>query len=221
MTKTRERLRTVAKKVARGASKAAMAAEKKVEAKLRQRKRERALKRAGTVGIAVGTAALAATAAGFAGRALQRRIKARRAGAIGAAIHLPVDMELATARVTDALRTEGFGVLTRIDVQATFQEKLGATIRPYLILGACNPGLAQRALDADSEAGLLLPCNVTLEEVEEGGTLVRIADPAAMLQVGELKANPVIREVAREAGERLRRVESHLAATVTAASETD
>ncbi len=218
MTKTKERLRTVAKKVARSAGKAVLTAEKKVEAGLRRRKRQRTLKRAGTVGVAVGAAALAATAAGFAGRAIHKRLKARRAGSIGAAIHLPVDMELATARVTDALRNEGFGVLTRIDVQATFQEKLGAEIAPYLILGACNPGLAQRALAADSEAGLLLPCNVTLEEVEEGGTLVRIADPAAMLQVGALKTNPIIREVAGEAVDRLRRVESHLAASVTASA---
>ncbi len=221
MTRTKDQLRSVAKKVARSAGKAALAAEKKVEAGLRRRKRQRALARAGKVGVAVGAAALAATAAGFAGRAIQKRLKARRAGSIGTAIHLPVDMELATARVTDALRNEGFGVLTRIDIQATFREKLGAEIRPYQILGACNPGLAQRALDADREAGLLLPCNVTLEEVEEGGTMVRIADPAAMLQVGELKANPVIREVAQEAGDRLRRVESHLAASANEPSETD
>lgn len=221
MTDTRKRLRTVTKKVVRSAGKAALAAEKKVEAGLRRRQRQRALKRAGQVGLAVGTAALAATAAGFAGRAIQKRLKARRAGSLGAAIHLPVDMELAVARVSDALRTEGFGILTRIDVQATFKEKLGAEIRPYLILGACNPGLAQRALEADREAGLLLPCNVTLEEVEEGGTLVRIADPAAMLQAGSLKANPVIREVAREAGDLLRRVEGHLTASVTGPSGAD
>lgn len=221
MTKTKERLRTVARTVARGATKTALAAEKKVEAKLRQRKRERTLKRAGKVGLAVGTAALAATAAGFAGRAIQKRLKARRAGSLGAEIRLPADMELAEARVTDALRTEGFGVLTRIDVQATFREKLGAEIRPYLILGACNPALAQRALDADREAGLLLPCNVTLEEIEEDETLVRIADPAVMLQAGVLHKNPVIRDVAEEAGERLRRVEAHLAASAAPPSEKD
>lgn len=220
MSTTKERLRTVARTVAKGAGKAARAAEKKVEAGLKRRKRQRALKRAGKVGLAVGTAALAATAAGFAGRAIQKRLQARRAGSLGAAIQLPVDMELAVARVTDALRTEGFGVLTRVDIQATFREKLGAEIRPYLILGACNPGLAQQALDADRETGLLLPCNVTLEEVADGETLVRIADPSAMLQVGALQENPAIRDVAKEATDRLRRVEAHLTAGATRSSGT-
>jgi uncharacterized protein (DUF302 family) len=210
MAKTRERINRTAKQLARSAGKAALAAEKKVEARLRQRRKERLLKRAGKVTAIVGTAALASTAAGLAGRAIGKRVRAHSSAGIGFEVELPVDMEVAVARVTDALKSEGFGILTRIDVRATFQEKLGEEIRPYLILGACNPALAHRALTANREAGLLLPCNVTVEAVENG-TLVRIADPAAMLQVGTLKRIETIREVAVEAGARLRRVESFLA----------
>lgn len=130
---------------------------------------------------------------------------------LGFEVRLPVDIDMAAARVTDALRGEGFGILTRIDVQATLREKLDVDFRPYLILGACNPALAHRALAADTESGLLLPCNVTLEEVAEGNTVVRIADPAAMLQAGALKHNETIRLVAKEAESRLRRVADQLA----------
>jgi len=207
MTTTKKRLRAVARKVAATAGKTAQEAERKLEAGLRRRRRQRALQRAGDTALMVGTAALAVTAAGYAGKALRKRAGARRAGG---EVALPVDMEQALARVTDLLRSEGFGILTRIDVHATFKDKLGVEIRPYVILGACNPDLAHRALTADSRAGLLLPCNVTVEEVAEGGTLVRIADPATMLQVGALKRNAVIRGVAEEAGDRLRRVEQLL-----------
>ena len=85
--------------------------------------------------------------------------------------------------VTAALKSEGFGVLTRIDAHTTFREKLGVEFRPYSILGACNPPLAHRVLSHRAEAGLLLPCNVTVE-AEGSGSLVRIGDPDVMLSVG-------------------------------------
>jgi len=108
-------------------------------------------------------------------------------------------------RVINALKGEGFGVLTRIDVHDTFKEKLDLEFRQYSILGACNPPLAYKALSNRPDAGLMLPCNVIVEEVDEG-TLVRIVDPAAMMQAGNLAGDPAIDEVGSEAGARLRRV---------------
>jgi uncharacterized protein (DUF302 family) len=108
-------------------------------------------------------------------------------------------------RVINALKVEGFGVLTRIDVHDTFKEKLDLEFRQYSILGACNPPLAYKALSNRPDAGLMLPCNVIVEEVDEG-TLVRIVDPAAMMQAGNLAGDPAIDEVGSEAGARLRRV---------------
>ncbi|MCC6675414.1 MAG: DUF302 domain-containing protein [Thermomicrobiales bacterium] len=110
---------------------------------------------------------------------------------------------------TAALKTEGFGVLTSIDVQATLKEKLGESFDPYLILGACNPALAHRALSTDGDMGLLLPCNVTLHETN-GKTTVSIIDPVAMLAAAG--GNPAIDEVAKEATARLSRVAKALAA---------
>ena len=108
-------------------------------------------------------------------------------------------------RVINALKVEGFGVLTRIDVHDTFKEKLDLDFRHYSILGACNPPLAYKALSNRPDAGLMLPCNVIVEEVDNG-TLVRIVDPAAMMQAGNLAGDPAIDEVGSEAGARLRRV---------------
>ena len=108
-------------------------------------------------------------------------------------------------RVIHALKVEGFGVLTRIDVHDTFKEKLDLEFRHYSILGACNPPLAYKALSNRPDAGLMLPCNVIVEEVDNG-TLVRIVDPAAMMQAGNLAGDPAIDEVGSEAGARLRRV---------------
>ena len=108
-------------------------------------------------------------------------------------------------RVIDALKEEGFGVLSRIDVHDAFKEKLGLEFRNYIILGACNPPLAHKALSNRPDAGLMLPCNVIVEENDEG-TLVRIVDPAAMMQAGGFEGDPVLKEVGGEAEIRLRRV---------------
>ncbi len=113
--------------------------------------------------------------------------------------------EQAVETVTAALKQEGFGVLTRIDVKATLKEKLNADFRPYVILGACNPPLAHRALENDPLTGLLLPCNVTVEAADEGAR-VSIINPEAMLGVGPLAENAAIQEVAAEAHSRLERV---------------
>ena len=123
------------------------------------------------------------------------------------AFEVTVNMPYAEAvdRVIDALKVEGFGVLTRIDVHDTFKQKLDVDFRNYSILGACNPPLAHKALSNRPDAGLMLPCNVIVEEVENG-TLVRIVDPVAMMQAGGLAGDPVMEEVGTEAGVRLRRV---------------
>jgi len=102
-----------------------------------------------------------------------------------------------------ALKAEGFGVLSRIDVRATLAEKIGADWRDYVILGACNPHLAHRALSSELELGLLLPCNVIVYDDGDGGSTVAIIDPEMMLSVAE---NPALEPIAVEAAEKLRRV---------------
>jgi uncharacterized protein (DUF302 family) len=109
-------------------------------------------------------------------------------------------------RVEAALRAEGFGVLTEIDVQATMKAKLGVERPPMVILGACNPALANAALDADPSVGALLPCNVVLRQAD-GGTLLEVIDPLAMLGVVERAGVEV---VAKDARARLERVVASL-----------
>jgi len=107
----------------------------------------------------------------------------------------------ARARVTDALKQEGFGILTEIDVQATLRTKLDRSFRKYVILGACNPQLAHRALEAELGIGLLLPCNVCVWE-EENGSVVSIARPQAMF---DFVRNEALQPVVDDADQRLRR----------------
>jgi len=106
-------------------------------------------------------------------------------------------------RVKDALKAEGFGVLTEIDVQATLKAKLGVERGKYAILGACSPSHAHKALQAEPELGLLLPCNVVVYETEPGRSVVSAMAPIAAM--GIVGGNPALKDVAREADERLRR----------------
>jgi uncharacterized protein (DUF302 family) len=106
-----------------------------------------------------------------------------------------VSMADALDKVTEALKANGFGVLTTIDVQKTLKEKLDADFRPYVILGACNPKLAHKALRGEPHIGLLLPCNVVVQQSDDG-TLVSFADPKAMF---ELAPDAPIEDVAAEA----------------------
>lgn len=119
-----------------------------------------------------------------------------------------VDFAGAVSAVTDELAKEGFGVLTQIDVQATLRKKLDADFRPYVILGACNPVLARKALEAEPQIGLLLPCNVVVQDSPEEGIVVSIADPREMFSLVD---NAAVAPVANEADRRLRRVMDNLA----------
>jgi uncharacterized protein (DUF302 family) len=117
---------------------------------------------------------------------------------------VPLRYEEALARTREALAGEGFGVLTEIDVAATLRKKLGVEFRPYIILGACNPPLAHRALEAELEIGLLLPCNVVVYASEDpANTVVAALDPVEALS---LSGNDVVQPIAREVRERLERV---------------
>ncbi|GAC1469890.1 MAG: DUF302 domain-containing protein [Ktedonobacteraceae bacterium] len=115
----------------------------------------------------------------------------------GTTLNMP--QEEAIKRVKEALKIEGFGVLTEIDIRKTLQEKLGTEMEAYVILGACNPQLAHRALELEPEIGLLLPCNVVVR-TEGNGSRVEIADPKSMLGI---VGNEQLDAIAQEAAQRL------------------
>lgn len=109
-------------------------------------------------------------------------------------LDLPLDQ--AVERVTEVLKQEGFGVLTDIDVRATLKKKLDVDFRPYRILGACNPALAHRALQAEDKIGTMLPCNVIVQQTDDGQTEVAAIDPVASMQaVDNTTLGPVAQEV--------------------------
>jgi uncharacterized protein (DUF302 family) len=126
---------------------------------------------------------------------------------LGITVHLKVDYETALTQTIAALKVEGFGVLTEIDVQETLKKKLNVDYPPYKILGACNPPLAHRALTAAPEVGLLLPCNVTVRQLADGTIEVAMIDPLMMMGV---ISNPALKPVADEAKARLERVAQSL-----------
>lgn len=128
---------------------------------------------------------------------------------IGIRTTLKTSFEQAIQKTTDALKTEGFGVLTQIDVKATLKEKINVNFHRYVILDACNPVLAHRALSANADVGLLLPCNVTVQE-EGDSIIVTAVDPLQML--GVLKGNATVEAVAIEARAKLEMVIASLQA---------
>ncbi|MCA1939633.1 MAG: DUF302 domain-containing protein [Caenispirillum bisanense] len=115
--------------------------------------------------------------------------------------------DAAVERVTEALKQDGFGVLTEIDVQAVLRQKIGAEVAPYRILGACNPTLAHKALTAEPHIGTMLPCNVVVRETDDGTVEVAAVDPAASMQAVD---NPALAEIAGEVGGRLKAIVERL-----------
>jgi uncharacterized protein (DUF302 family) len=126
--------------------------------------------------------------------AIRRRLEIRYAEAVD--------------RTREALEEQGFGVLSEIDLKEKFKEKLGVDFKRYIILGACNPPLAYEALQAETEIGLLLPCNVIVYEIDEKSSMIAAIDPRAMVDV--VGDNPAISAVARDARQRLERAIAHI-----------
>lgn len=116
---------------------------------------------------------------------------------------LPVSFEEGIERAKAALADEGFGVLTEIDVAETLKKKIGADIRPYRILGACNPTLAHQALQQEDKIGTMLPCNVVVQELASGAVEIAAVDPVASMQAVE---NPALGDIATAVQAKLRRV---------------
>lgn len=125
-------------------------------------------------------------------------------------VELPLHYAEAVDRVTEVLKAEGFGILTRIDLHEAFAEKLGESFRNYTILGACNPALAFKAINASAEVGLFLPCNVTVEEAGPNASVVRFLDPDLFMGQADFFDIPEIRDVGADAKARLTRAASAL-----------
>ena len=130
---------------------------------------------------------------------------------LGLTAVLPVSYDTAIYEVTAALKEQGFGVLTEIDVKMTLKKKLDVDVRPYAILGACNPPLAHRALSQDPIVGLMLPCNVVVYDNGDGTTTVSAINPMAAIGV---VGNPILNEVAQDATDRLNIVMADLQQTL-------
>lgn len=131
----------------------------------------------------------------------------------GYTVEVPLDFDTAYDRTVKQLKEEGFGVLTEIDVRATLKEKLDVDFRKYRILGACNPPLAHKALSAETELGLLLPCNVIVYDKGDGKSQVAAMDPASAMSMVD---NPAVEPIAADVTERMKRV---LNAVVESAAE--
>ena len=132
----------------------------------------------------------------------------KQAEALDLTVEMRTDFETAVEQLTAALKAEGFGILTEIDVRATMKKKLDVDFRPYLILGACNPPLAHQALTIDPAVGKFLPCNVTVDQEQENRIKISFLDP---LMMSAFVDDPRIGPVAQEAWQRLRRVAGALA----------
>ena len=126
----------------------------------------------------------------------------------GFSVTVPGSFDEVVEKTTEALKTEGFGVLTEIDVKATLKKKIDVDRKPYKILGACNPVLANQALTCEPDIGLLLPCNVVVREEDNGSVTVLFMDPEAVLKLVDREEVAVL---ARQVREKLQRVESQLA----------
>ena len=116
---------------------------------------------------------------------------------------LPVDFDEAVRRTTEALKQQGFGIITEIDVKETFKKKLGIDFRNYRILGACNPTLAHEALNLEDKIGTMLPCNVVVQDAPDGATEIAAIDPVASMLAIE---NPLLKQAAERVRERLEKV---------------
>lgn len=126
----------------------------------------------------------------------------------GFSVRVNCGFDEAISKVTEALKTEGFGVLTEIDVKATLKKKIDVDRKPYTILGACNPALANQAINADPDIGLLLPCNVLVREEDDGAITVAFMDPAAVLGLVEQSG---VEQLAGEVRGKLEKVRDQLA----------